>query len=106
MDIYIGFYKNTNKKAIIIKKTNEHKDGIEYSFEENLIECNIGYCNIIENDYSPYNIPGEGSESIIINFDIHILYEESDNTEVMYYIKIEDIDQDSPSFGKSFTYSI
>tara|TARA_X000001036_G_scaffold309270_1_gene287969 strand:- start:233 stop:727 length:495 start_codon:yes stop_codon:yes gene_type:complete len=26
--------------------------------------------------------------------------------EVMYYIKIEDIDQDSPSFGKSFTYSI
>ena len=26
--------------------------------------------------------------------------------EVMYYIKIEDIDEDSPSFGKSFTYSI
>ena len=28
------------------------------------------------------------------------------NGEVMYYIKIEDIDEDSPSFGKSFTYSI
>jgi len=26
--------------------------------------------------------------------------------EVMFYIKIEDIDEDSPSFGKSFTYSI
>jgi len=26
--------------------------------------------------------------------------------EIMYYIKIEDIDEDSPSFGKSFTYSI
>ena len=26
--------------------------------------------------------------------------------EVMYYIKIEDIDEDSPSFGKSFTYYI
>ncbi|MBI88634.1 MAG: hypothetical protein CMG60_00990 [Candidatus Marinimicrobia bacterium] len=26
--------------------------------------------------------------------------------EVMYYIKIEDVDEDSPSYGKSFTYSI
>ena len=26
--------------------------------------------------------------------------------EVFYYIQIEDIDEDSPSFGKSFTYSI
>jgi len=25
---------------------------------------------------------------------------------VFYYIQIEDIDEDSPSFGKSFTYSI
>ena len=39
------------------------------------------------------------------------LYETCNDTiemtgEVMYYIKIEDIDEDSPSFGKSFTYSI
>tara|TARA_Y100001968_G_C19219088_1_gene648758 strand:- start:191 stop:685 length:495 start_codon:yes stop_codon:yes gene_type:complete len=26
--------------------------------------------------------------------------------EVMYYMKIEDIDEDSPSYGKSFTYSL
>jgi len=26
--------------------------------------------------------------------------------EIRYYIKIEDIDQDSPSYEKSFTYSI
>ena len=26
--------------------------------------------------------------------------------EIRYYIKIEDIDLDSPSYGKSFTYSI
>lgn len=91
MDVYIGFYKTEDKKAIIIEKTNEHKDGIEYSFEDKLIGCNILYYNIIESNYSPYNISGEGSESIIINFDIHILYEKSDDTEVMYYINTNPI---------------
>lgn len=87
MDVYIGFYKTEDKRAIIIEKTNEHKDGIEYSFEDKLIGCNILYYNIIESNYSPY----VGSESIIINFDIHILYEKSDDTEVMYYINTNPI---------------
>lgn len=91
LDVYIGFYKTEDKKAIIEEKTNEHKDGIEYSFEDNLIGCNILYYKIIESNYSPYNIPDVGSESIIINFDIHILYEKSDDTEVMYYINTNPI---------------
>ena len=91
IDVYIGFYKTEEIKAIILEKTNEHKDGIEYSFEENLIGCNIDHYNIIESNYSPYNIPEEGSGSIIINFTIHILYEESDDTEVMYYINTNPI---------------
>lgn len=91
MDVYIGFYKTEDKRAIIIEKTNEHKDGIEYSFEDKLIGCNILYYNIIESNYSPYNIQDVGSESIIINFDIHILYEKSDDTEVMYYINTNPI---------------
>ena len=46
LDVYIGFYKTEDKKTIIIEKTNEHKDGIEYSFEDNLIGCNILYYKI------------------------------------------------------------
>ena len=91
MDVYIGFYKTEDIRPIILKKTNEHKDGIEYSFEDNLIGCNIDYYNIIESNYSPYNIPNVGSGSIIINFNIHILYEKSDDTEVMYYINTNPI---------------
>ena len=91
IDVYIGFYKTEDIKSIIIEKTNQHKDGIEYSFEDNLIGCNIDYYNIIESNYSPYNIPEVGSESIIINFNIHILYQESDDTEVMYYINTNPI---------------
>jgi hypothetical protein len=87
IDVYIGFYKTEDIKSIISEKTNEHKDGEGYIFEHNLIGCNIRYCNIIENNYSPYDI----SESIIINFTIHILYEESDDTEVMYYINTNPI---------------
>tara|TARA_B000000475_G_scaffold146790_1_gene118155 strand:- start:925 stop:3768 length:2844 start_codon:yes stop_codon:yes gene_type:complete len=90
IDVYIGFYKTEDIKPIIVEKTNEHKKGQGYIFEDNLIGCNIEYCNIIENNYSPYNIPG-GTESIIINFDIHILYEKSDETEVMYYINTDPI---------------
>lgn len=90
IDVYIGFYKTEGIREIILEQTNEHKDGIEYSFEDNLIGCNIDYYNIIESNYSPYDIPG-GSESIIINFDIHILYEKSDDTEVMYYINTNPI---------------
>ena len=91
MDVYIGFYKTEDIKPIILGKTNEHKYDIEYSFEDNLIGCNILYYNIIESNYSPYNIQDVGSESIIINFDIHILYEKSDDTEVMYYINTNPI---------------
>jgi len=92
MDIYIGFYKTEDIKSIILEKTDEHKAEQQgYDIEYNLIGCNIGYCNIIENNYSPYNIPEEGSGSIIINFDIHILYEKSDDTEVMYYINTNPI---------------
>jgi hypothetical protein len=90
IDVYIGFYKTEDIKPIILGKTNEHKYGIEYSFEDNLIGCNIDYYNIIESNYSPYNIPG-GTASIIIHFDIHILYEKSDETEVMYYINTNPI---------------
>lgn len=91
MDVYIGFYKTEDKRAIIIEKTTKHKDGQGYIFEDNLIGCNILYYNIIENNYSPYNIQDVGSESIIIHFDIHILYEKSDETEVMYYINTNPI---------------
>lgn len=91
MDIYIGFYKTEDIRLIILKKTNEHKAGQGYIFKDNLIGSNIDYYNIIENNYSPYNIPEEGSESIIINFIIHILYEENNDTEVMYYINTNPI---------------
>tara|TARA_B100001758_G_scaffold147531_1_gene127260 strand:+ start:6385 stop:9255 length:2871 start_codon:yes stop_codon:yes gene_type:complete len=91
MNVYIGFYKTEDIKLIILEKTDEHKAGKGYDIEYNLIGCNIGYCNIIEDNYSPYNIPEEGSGSIIINFTIHILYEESDDTEVMYYINTNPI---------------
>ena len=92
IDVYIGFYKDSNIEPIILEKTTEHKnDQVGYDIKGNLIGCNIEYCNIIENNYSPYNIPGEGSGSIIINFDIHILYEKSDETEVMYYINTDPI---------------
>ena len=87
MDVYIGFYKDIDNKAIILEKTTKHKDGQGYSFENN----SIGYCNIIENNYSPYDIG-----SIIINFDIHILYEESDEPEVMYYINTDPIKIECP----------
>ena len=90
IDVYIGFYKTEDIRPIILEKTNEHKAGQGYIFENNLIGCNIGYYNIIENNYSPYNIPG-GTESIIINFTIHILYEKSDDTDVMYYINTNPI---------------
>jgi hypothetical protein len=83
IDVYIGFYKDIDNKAIILDKTTKHKYGQGYSFDNN----SIGYYNIIENNYSPYDI----SESIIINFTIHILYEESDDTEVMYYINTNPI---------------
>lgn len=89
IDVYIGFYKTEDSNAIILDKTNEHKDDqLGYNIEGNLIGCNIGYYNIIENNYSPYDI---GSGSIIINFDIHILYEKSYEPEVMYYIDTDPI---------------
>lgn len=87
IDVYIGFYKTEDINTIILEKTTKHKDGQGYIFEDNLIGCNILYYNIIENNYSPY----VDSESIIINFDIHILYEKSDDTEVMYYINTNPI---------------
>lgn len=91
IDVYIGFYKTEDIRPIILEKTNKHKAGKGYIFEDNLIGCNILYYNIIESNYSPYNIPNVGSGSIKINFDIHILYEKSDNTEVMYYINTNPI---------------
>ena len=94
IDVYIGFYKTEDSNAIILDKTNEHKDDqLGYNIEGNLIGCNIGYYNIIENNYSPYDI---GSGSIIINFDIHILYEKSYEPEVMYYIDTNPIKIECP----------
>lgn len=92
IDIYIGFYKTTEIKNKIVEITNVHIDNIGNNIGNDADNCNIGYYNLIESNYNPF----ENAEKYKINFDIHILYEKSDEIELMYFINTIPIEKECP----------
>jgi len=95
IDVYIGFYKTAEINQKIVEITNVHKYNIGNNIENNANNCNIGYYNLIESNYNPFeNL--ENAEKYKINFDIHILYEKSDEIELMYFINTIPIEKECP----------
>ena len=92
IDVYIGFYKTEEIQYKIREITDKHIDNIANSIETNANNCNIGYYNLIESNY----IPLEDSEKYKINFDFHILYEKSNEIELMYFINTIPIEKKCP----------
>ena len=54
---------------------------------------NIDYYKIVKENYNVF----EESCNILINFNIHILYEKSNNVEEMYYIDLTPVYKECPS---------
>jgi len=92
IDVYIGFYKTEEINYKMIEIMNKHIDNIGNNIGNDADNCNIGYYNLIESNY----IPLVDSEKYKINFDIHILYEKSDEIELMYFINTIPIEKECP----------
>lgn len=95
IDVYIGFYKTNEINDKIIEITGYHKDNIGNNIGNDADNCNIGYYNLIESNYNPFE-NFENAEKYKINFDIHILYEKSDEIELMYFINTIPIEKECP----------
>jgi len=92
IDVYIGFYKTEDINYKIIEIMNDHKDIIGNNIENSANNCNIGYYNLIKSNYNPL----VDSDKYKINFDIHILYEKSDEIELIYFINTIPIEKECP----------
>ena len=97
IDVYIGFYKTAEINQKIVEITNKDNIGnnIGNNIENDANNCNIGYYNLIESNYNPFE-NFENAEKYKINFDIHILYEKSDEIELMYFINTIPIEKECP----------
>jgi hypothetical protein len=90
-DIYIGFNKSIESKNTIDEIINTYTDPaiIGYNIEENTDLNNIGYYNLIRDNY-------EFDTITTLNINIHVFYEKSDNDEYIYFLNKNPILKECP----------
>jgi hypothetical protein len=97
IDTYVGFYKTTSIENIMRTIMDNDKDtnqiGYNIRAEVNKYSNTIDYHEIIKQNYNVF----EDSCNVLLNFNIHILYEKSAKVEEMYYIDLTPVYKECPS---------
>lgn len=94
IDVYVGFYKTSDIENSIKIIMDKHKDENQIGYDISKVDnnSNINYHKIVEQNYNIF----EDSCNVLLNFNIHLLYEKSEYTE-MYYIDITPVYKECPS---------